>query len=474
MHKKVQALQQTLSDAAKRSLDRRFGALYDKVYRWDVLLEAWERVRRNRGAPGIDGESIDYIIEEIGVGDFLRDIQQQLREERYRATPVKRCWIDKPGKPEKRPLGIPVVRDRVVQMAVKLVIEPIFETNFLKCSYGFRPGRSAHQAIAEIRRSVTFERRHVVVDADIKGFFDSIPHGTLLNLVQRRISDRRVLKLIKAWLRCGVMEDGKVRTQTTGTPQGGVISPLLANLYLHAFDKMWQESGHPGQLVRYADDFVILAWRGGSQILRMVRRFLARLGLQLNEAKTRVVHANQGFDFLGMTFRVQETTARAKRLKKCCYRWPRKKAQAALRERIRQKIGRRYSLSLQEVIREINPILRGWYNYFKESNAAACFLAIDRFVMNRLRIFVKRKHSDESSGFRRLAGGLACQLGLFQLHPARVSTSDNLPRESRRRAVSGKTGRTDRRGGPEDVTTARLLRHRQTKGPETDRPRLQL
>ena len=236
----VQALQQTLSQAAKQSLDRRFGALFDKVYREDVLWQAWRQVRGNHGGPGIDGETIEYIEEEIGVPAFLQDLRDQVKAQTYRPEPVKRVWIEKPGKKEKRPLGIPRIRDRVVQTAVRLVIEPIFETNFLDCSYGFRPGRKAHDAIEEIQRSITFEGYREVVDVDLKSYFDTIPQDRLLELVQRRISDRRVLALIKGWLKCGVMEEGNIRKTTTGTPQGGCISPLLSNVYLHAFDKMWQ------------------------------------------------------------------------------------------------------------------------------------------------------------------------------------------------------------------------------------------
>jgi len=421
----VRTLQKTLSQAAKQSLDRRFGALYDKVYRDDVLWQAWFQVRQNDGGPGVDGETLQYIEREIGVQRFLDELRDQLKAGSYRPQPVKRVWIEKPGNPKaRRPLGIPVVRDRIIQTAVRLVIEPIFETNFLDCSYGFRPGRKPHDAISEIERSITFSGYREVVDADLKSYFDSIPQDTLMELVGRRISDRRVLGLIKAWLKCGVMEEGNVRRATTGTPQGGCISPLLSNVYLHAFDKMWQLWGVKGtKLVRFADDFVILCRHSSRKALRRVREFLERLGLTLNEEKTHVVHVRRGFDFLGMTFRYDRTSHRAKRLKYNCYRWPRRKAVASLKEKIRRKIGRRFSLSLQEIIREINPILRGWYNYFKVGHSQQHFQRLDRFVINRLRIFVKRKRSDPGRGIRNIADGLLDHLGLFRLARLRVSIS---------------------------------------------------
>ena len=255
MREKVQALQSKLFRAAKQSLDRRFGALYDKIYREDVLWVAWRRVRAKRGAPGIDGQSIDYIEQEIGVERFLTELGEDLRAQRYRPKAVKRCWIEKPGKADKRPLGIPVVRDRVCQMATKLVIEPIFETNFLKCSYGFRPKRSQHMAIRAIKGAIRNRKQTVVIDADIENFFGRVDHSILLTLVRKRISDPRVIKLIGGWLKAGVLEEGKyTEADEFGTPQGAVISPLLSNVYLHSFDKMWEQSGIPGTLVRYADD----------------------------------------------------------------------------------------------------------------------------------------------------------------------------------------------------------------------------
>jgi group II intron reverse transcriptase/maturase len=240
MRNKVSDLQSKLSHAAKQSLDRKFGALYDKIYREDVIREAWKRVKANKGAPGVDEQDFGYIEDVIGVEQFLSEIREELKSDRYRPQPVRRCYIDKPGKTEKRPLGIPVIKDRVCQMATKLVIEPIFETNFLNCSHGFRPGRSAHDAIRAIQQTITFKGQNVVLDADIAGFFDNICQNSLMKLVERRIADPRVLGMLRMWLEAGAMEEGKyIESNGLGTPQGGVISPLLSNIYLHSFDKMF-------------------------------------------------------------------------------------------------------------------------------------------------------------------------------------------------------------------------------------------
>jgi RNA-directed DNA polymerase len=414
----VQALQDKLSRAAKQSLDRRFGALYDKVYRRDVLWEAWERVRANKGAPGIDEQSIEYIEEEYGVKAFLEEIEQELRAKTYRPRPVKRCWIEKPGKLEKRPLGIPTIKDRVAQMAVKVVIEPIFETNFLPCSYGFRPHRDAPMALREIQRAVTFEGRTVIVDADIRSYFDRIPQEPLMGLVERRISDPRMLKLIRAWLKAGVMDDGKyIEPDGGGTPQGSVISPLLANIYLHAFDKMWEQSKLPGTLVRYADDFVILLHPNTDPqwILAQVRGMLGRLGLELHPEKTRVRNAKGGFDFLGVHVRLCRVRKPKAKLKYSCRIWPSNRSMQRIRQRVREVIGRHYSKTLEEMIDKLNPVLRGWSNYHVRAQGERKRLRkLNAFVRERLRIFLKRKYSDPSRGCRRLHGNLLARLGLFQ------------------------------------------------------------
>jgi group II intron reverse transcriptase/maturase len=373
-------------------------------------------VKKNHGAAGIDGQTIEYIEEVIGIVPFLKELQEELHTQTYEPEAVLRQWIPKPGSTDKRPLGIPIVKDRVAQTAAKLVLEPIFETNFLNVSYGFRPGRSAHGAIDKIVRSITFERQYIVIDADITKYFDSIRKELLMELVQRRVNDPRVIRLLWKWLNAGVMDDGQyVKADEYGTPQGSVISPLLANIYLHAFDKMCEMSGIRGTLVRYADDFVILLRGNGQAVLDWVGRRLSRLGLRLHPDKTRIVHAKDGFDFLGVHFRLRAVKKRGSRLKYSCRRWPSDRSMKRIKERIREVIGRRYSLSLEEVIGMLNPVIRGWNNYHTRIRGdQKRFRFLNRFVWDRLRIFLKRKHDDPSRGYRRASYELFIRLGLVQ------------------------------------------------------------
>jgi len=384
---KVRELQHALFRAAKRNPGRRFHALFDRIWRSDVLQKAWERVRSNDGAAGIDGVSL-AMIEQRGVAQFLTELRGEIRDGCYRPQPVRRVWIPKPDG-RQRPLGIPTVRDRVVQMAAKIVIEPIFEAGFEQCSYGFRPRRSATDALEKLRIEGG-RGRYFVVDGDIQSFFDTIDKNVLMDLVGRHICDRRVLKLIRKWLDAGVMEEGSVRHEATGTPQGGVISPLLANIYLHELDREWQrDCQHLGVLVRYADDFVVLC-RSESQAneaMRRLREIFARLQLTLHPEKTKLVQlglGKDGFDFLGCHLRIVKSRFKGRAY---LFRWPSAKSMKRVRSRVRELTDRRRRAGLKdvdEVIADLNPVLKGWGNYFRTGNASKQFVQIDHYVWRRI------------------------------------------------------------------------------------------
>jgi group II intron reverse transcriptase/maturase len=403
---KVRELQRRLWAAAKRAPGRRFHALYDHLGRSDVLQEAWRRVRRNRGAAGVDSQSIRDV-EEYGVERFLEELGTVLRAGEYRATGVRRKYIPK-ADGKKRPLGIPTVRDRVVQMAAKLVLEPVFEADFLPCSYGFRPKRNATMALETLRK-LGAKGGHHVLDADIRDYFGSIEHEKLLLLVRRRISDRRILKLLRQWLEAGVMEDGVVSATTAGTPQGGVISPLLSNIYLHVLDALWTRQSAPlGTLVRYADDFVVMCRTAKEceQAEARIRVILERLGLELHPQKTRRVNlydGKEGFDFLGCHLRKRLSGRLWAQTRKRLYflqRWPSQRSMQRIRQRVRELTSRsRCHADIRKVIADLNPILRGWSQYFRSGNAATRFIQLDSYVWRRLvSLRLKRKGRDLKPG----------------------------------------------------------------------------
>jgi len=398
---KARALQRTLYVAAKKDGTRRFHALRDRMTSPPVLQRAWQQVRQAKGAAGVDGATI-AAIEAGGVDQFLADLKDKVEAGKYRPKPVRRVWIPKPGKREKRPLGIPVVADRVLQAAAKIVLEPIFEAGFLPCSYGFRPKRDAHQAMEVVRQGVNRGARWVV-EVDFKDYFGSLDQEILMGLIQKRVSDRRMLRLCRLWMRAGVMEDGVTRSTVAGVPQGGVISPLFANIYAHAIDEAWErEMKQLGTIVRYADDLIILCHSelAARKALAWLEEQAAHLHLTLHPDKTRIVDLREGrdgFDFLGFHCRLVRSW---KTGKWWLQHWPGNQAMAVIRGKVKAIAAPRYRLTwpMEDIVAQLNPVIRGWGNYFRWGNSSKKFSQIDSYVHERLALFDSKKR--QKSGRR--------------------------------------------------------------------------
>ena len=405
----LRKLQRTLYVKAKREPGYRFYSLYDKVYREDILAHAYALCRANRGAPGVDGQTFEDI-EAYGRQRWLGELQEEVRTGLYKPKAVRRVMIPKPGGVGQRPLGIPTVRDRVVQTAAKLVLEPIFEANFDEAAYGYRPGRSGIDAVRKVHKAL-LDGRTEVVDADLSKYFDTIPHAELLKSMARRVSDRKMLKLAKSWLKVPVEEcDERGRKQytggkksTRGTPQGGVISPLLANIYMHRYIKAFRKHGldtkHDAELVTYADDFVVLCRRDAEGALETTRRWMTSIGLQLNETKTRICNArNETFDFLGYTLGPLMWRKSGRHYTGAT---PSKKAVRRLQERVRGMLHRGNHAPWPEVVMPLNRVLRGWANYFGYGTLSPARRAVDWYVYVRVRSFLRRRHKLRGRGTRR-------------------------------------------------------------------------
>lgn len=425
---KIRTLQRKLYAKAKQEPAYRFYALYDKISRAEVLAYAWQLVRANRGSPGVDGISFEAIENGIGVDTFLQELAVNLKDKTYQAQPVRRVLIPK-ADGSQRPLGIPTIQDRVAQMAVKLIIEPIFEADFCTHSYGFRPKKSAHDAVDDIANTL-WAGYTQVIDADLSKYFDSIPHAKLMAVVAERIVDGGILHLINMWLKAPVITEddsgvkktvGGGKVNRKGTPQGGVISPLLANCYLHILDRIWQRRNVKGKLhahlVRYADDFVVMCRKDVEKPLELVRHVLERLDLSLNEAKTHVVDATQAsFDFLGFTIQMSRGASTGKPYPNVR---PADKSLKTIKAKLTALTGRNLTnIALDDIVGNVNRSLRGWANYFHYRNSSRMLSKARIHAEERLRTHLMKRHKvkGKGSGYRRFPNAdLYERYGLYQV-----------------------------------------------------------
>jgi group II intron reverse transcriptase/maturase len=411
---RVQQLQRTLYRTAKQSKAVKFYSLYDKVWRNDVLWEAWKQVKANRGAPGVDSETIEGIVSRGEEEQMLSLLQEQLRGKNYRFDPVRRVDIPKP-KGGTRPLGIATVRDRVVQTAMKLVLEPIFEADFHPCSYGYRPQRSAKMASVVIREDL-YARAWGVVEIDFRSYFTTIPHDKLMILIKQRVVDGSMLHLITQSLTVEVAYQGKREPTAVGVPQGSPISPLYSNIYLNLLDQVWHKRGYPeklgASLHRYADDAILVCRKSAEQALEAFAAIASRMGLTINREKTRITKLTEGFDFIGFQF-VKRRSPRSG--KWSIYIFPSKVAQRNIRRRIKYFTKRRAPRTPAEFVEQVNQTVRGWVNYFRHTNASQAFRGLQRFINTRFRRFLNFRSKGRGFGWRKYPNAALYARGIIYI-----------------------------------------------------------
>jgi RNA-directed DNA polymerase len=410
----VRRLQRILYRTSKQSKAVKFYSLHDKVWRTDVLREAWEQVKANRGAPGVDGESIEGIVSRGEEESMLSRLQQELRAKTYRFQPVRRVDIPKP-KGGTRPLGIATVEDRVVQTAMKLVLEPIFEADFHNCSYGYRPQRNAQKACRAIRKDL-YQRAWGVVEIDFRSYFTTIPHAKLMILLKQRVVDGGMLRLIKQSLTVGIAYQGKVEPTKVGVPQGSPISPLYSNIYLNLLDQVWHKRGYPeklgASLHRYADDAILVCRRSGTQALQAFEAIAKRMDLTVNRDKTRITKLTEGFDFIGFEF-VKRRSPRSG--KPCIYTHPSKTSQRKIRRQIKSFTKRRAPIQPAEFVKQVNQTVRGWVNYYRHTNASDAFRNLQRFINTRFRRYLNYRSKGRGFGWKKYPNATLYARGMIYI-----------------------------------------------------------
>ena len=411
---KVRKLQRALYRTSKQDKKKRFYSLYDKVWRADVLWEAWRQVKANKGAPGVDEMAIETIINTGQEEEMITKLQKALREQRYQFVPVRVVEIPKP-KGGMRPLGIATVEDRVVQTAMRLVVEPIFEADFHDCSYGYRPKRDAKQASIAIREDL-YHRAWGVVEVDFKSYFTSIPHRKLMKLITQRISDGSLLKLIKQTLKVGVQEKGQVVPTKVGVPQGSPISPLYSNIYLNLLDQLWHKRGYPetlgASLHRFADDAILVCRKSAAQALQAFESIALRMGLTVNREKTRITKLIDGFNFIGFEFVKRRSP---KSGKWSIYIFPSQSAQRNIRRRIKYFTKRRSPITPAEFVEQVNQTVRGWVSYFRHTNASQAFRSLQRFINIRFRRYLNYRHKGRGFGWKKYPNAALYSRGIIYI-----------------------------------------------------------